>query len=221
MRISHRHRFLFLAYPRTASTSIRSLIDGYSDVTSVGFRQVTEESPFYHHIPAGELKSIFDSKDWNWCDYRHFCVVRNPFSRVVSLYHHHLKMKDRRQTRQSPAAKLMRRLALRKRPLPSFRQYVLGIRNDNRLARNLPSFVCDKEGNALVEDILMFEKLDVELPGFLESLGVPVDSDELAVLNRSGIESYRAFYDDDTSAFVAEFYRYEIERFGYRFDMLT
>lgn len=221
MRISHRHRFVFLAYPRTASTSIRSLIDGYSDVTSVAFRHLTDESPFYHHIAAGELKSIFDRKGWDWCEYRHFCVVRNPFSRVVSLYHHHLKMKKRRLIQRSPAQRLIRKLATGRRSQPSFRQYVLGIRQENRLARSLPSFVNDKEGNALVEDILMFEKLDVELPRLLGSIGVPIDSSELAVLNRSGIESYRAFYDDDTSAFVAEFYRHEIERFGYRLEMLT
>ena len=46
MRISHRYRFVFLAYPRTASRSVREVLDPYSDIHGVHPTRTRREHPF-------------------------------------------------------------------------------------------------------------------------------------------------------------------------------
>jgi hypothetical protein len=86
MRILHRYKFVFLAHPRTASRSVRSVLDPYSDVSSVHISETSPSSPFYHHIPAKEIVPHFDRLGWKLGDYFWFAVARSPFTRVPSLY---------------------------------------------------------------------------------------------------------------------------------------
>ena len=92
MRISHKKKFIFLANPRSASTSIRKILDPYSDISSKLISEVDQNFPFYHHITALELKNIFEKKGWDWDSYTKFCIIRNPYERIVSLYHHQQKI---------------------------------------------------------------------------------------------------------------------------------
>lgn len=87
MRISHKHKFVFIAVPKTGSTSVRSIIDPYSDIVSVNDRN----SPYKHHTTALNLKKHFESQGWNWGDYYKFSVVRNPWERRVSSWAYRLK----------------------------------------------------------------------------------------------------------------------------------
>jgi len=91
MRISHRYKFVFLSHARTGSQTVRRLLDPFSDVTSVHYSQTDETNPFYNHISALELKNEFDRRCWDWSAYRKFCFTRNPWERVVSLYHHFVR----------------------------------------------------------------------------------------------------------------------------------
>ena len=59
MRISHRHRFVFFANPKTGSSSVREVIDPYSDVCPPrNYAMRTSENPFYPHMPPAEAFSI-------------------------------------------------------------------------------------------------------------------------------------------------------------------
>ena len=58
MRISHKHKFIFIAVPKTGSTSVRSIIDPYSDITSVN----DKNSPYKHHTTALNLKKFLNLK---------------------------------------------------------------------------------------------------------------------------------------------------------------
>lgn len=87
MRISHKHKFIFIAVPKTGSTSVRSIIDPYSDITSVN----DKNSPYKHHTTALNLKKHFESEGWDWEDYYKFSVVRNPWERRVSSWAYRLK----------------------------------------------------------------------------------------------------------------------------------
>jgi len=87
MRISHKHKFVFIAVPKTGSTSVRSIIDPYSDILSVN----DKNSPYKHHTTALDLKKHFESQDWEWNTYYKFSVVRNPWERRVSSWAYRLK----------------------------------------------------------------------------------------------------------------------------------
>jgi len=214
MRISHKYKFVFLATPRTGSTTVRKVLDDYSDIISVRISQKNRQFPFYDHISAAELKQIFDRKGWQWEDYRTFCVVRNPFDRVVSLYHHHLKMRDRRDNKS-----LLSNIRDALTPEPSFKKYVFSINPRKRLTTALEYFIGDRTGsNMLVKDVLMFEHLTRDLPDYLGSIGIQVSEEDIPHLNASDNRNdYRKYYCEDTKRRVSDLYRYEIERFGYTF----
>jgi hypothetical protein len=216
MRISHTHKFIFLANPRTGSTTVRNLLDNYSDIKSVPISQTSESFPFYHHISAAELKSVFVSRGWDWDRYWKFCFVRNPYDRVVSLYHHKLKMRKRLQV--TSLKSLRTRISYMINKTPTFHDYVINIDPRKRLPTSLDNFLFDEQGTCLVEDVLMFERLHEDLPGFLDSLDIPVSANDIPHLNTSSNrKEYRAYYDEECRERVYDLYRYEFERFGYTF----
>lgn len=202
MRISHKHKFIFLSLPRTASTSVRSMLDAHSEIKSVSRRDITNEFPFYHHIAAREIKTVFAQNGWHWGTYRKFCVVRNPFDRVVSLFHHSRELRKRNG-----------------RPdLSSFRCYVESIHPDKRLPISLGPFICDDHGGVLVDYVLRFERLRDDLAAYWEQLGIPGPPQFPPHLNRSeNRREYREYYDDCLRRRIGQIYQYELERFHYEF----
>lgn len=220
MRISHRHRFLFLSYPRTASRSVRRVLDRFSDIASVNITRISQEHPFYHHMPAKEAKRIFAEADWDWFQYRRFCVVRNPFTRVVSLYHHHLSMRKRGAPGLAPIPKIKALIKYSLKQTPTFKEYVLSLNRQHRLALPLDEFILADDSSHLVDDILRFEELPDELPRYLQQLGIQIAPEEIPRVGSSRIRSYEEYYDEETRSFVEHLYQYEIDRFGYSFEDL-
>ena len=144
---------------------------------------------------ASELKDVFNKRDWDWDSYQKFCFVRNPFDRVVSLFHH-----------RSRSHKI------------SFENFVSDIDPENRVTTSLKSFLCDQNGDFLVNDILKFEELNDALPKFLNKSGISITTDDIPHLNASDDRlSYRDYYDDELKEKVKNLYEYEFERFGYSF----
>ena len=221
MRISHRHRFLFLSYPRTASRSVREVLEPYSDIESVNITRVSQVNPFYHHMRAKEVKQAFDEMGWNWFQYRRFCVVRNPYARVVSLYYHHLSMRTRRAPGLALMAKIKALIRYSFERTKSFKAYVQSLDRDHALALPLDRFILADDASTLVEDVLRYEELADELPGYLLGLGIQIDPDGIPRVGSSSIRDYKEHYDEETRSLVGNLYRYEIDRFGYRFEDLA
>jgi len=169
-------------------------------------------------MPAKWAKEVFGSMGWDWDSYHRFCVVRNPYTRVVSLYHHYRSMRTRKAPGFAPIPRIraLVRYAL-ERP-KSFREYVLGLDRRSALAMPLYDFIHDDGGTCLVDDVLTYEDLADELPLYLNRLGLPVKSSDIPFVGSSGIKGYREHYDAETRAYVEDLYRYEIDRFGYNFE---
>jgi len=86
MRISDRYEFIYFAIPRSGSTSIRTMLDEYSNIHSV---HVTK-GELFHHIFPNELIRKYDKEKVE--RYKKFVVMRRPDDRLLSLYFHHIKM---------------------------------------------------------------------------------------------------------------------------------
>ena len=87
MRISHKHKFVYISINKTGSTSIRHLLNKHSDIISTG-----SQGDFRHHNTAQQLKDVFSKNDWDWDDYLKFTVVRHPISRIYSKYKYKLRV---------------------------------------------------------------------------------------------------------------------------------
>lgn len=123
-------------------------------------------------------------------DYFSFAIVRNPWARIYSFYLHKLR------------------------------------RGDKDLIRGLSFADQFKKSNALliqpqfywtygIDRLLRYEHIEEDYGKICKDFGFKT---ALPHLNQSQIpENYKEAYDEYSKKIVAEFYRYEIERLGYRF----
>lgn len=103
MLLSHPHRFIYLKTVKTAGTSVeiyfedacippdRPAARGHhieQTVTSAGVIGYRGPDPsgrtWYNHMPAEQVRELVGRDVWD--TYYKFCVVRNPFEKMVSLW---------------------------------------------------------------------------------------------------------------------------------------
>jgi len=172
------------------------------------------------HLSAVEYISCGHMTEEQFSSYFSFAFVRNPWTRILSEYRyrnyfHHRSFKD---------------FILNRMPAPGM---------DDKYRHVMPQYdlLYDRKGNLLVDFVGRFENLQRDFDRVCERLGL-VDS-SLPHRNRSDKKSrdfkrklrnilYRNgenrhdgltdFYDDETRAAVEEYYRIDIETFGYRFN---
>ncbi len=221
MRISHQHRFVFFASPKTGSRSVRKLLDAHSEIHGRPAHEVTADFPFYNHMRPVELRDVFASRGWDFDDYFKFVMVRNPWSRLVSLY-------EMFAFREGGQWSRLRRWTTRHR---GFRAWVRTLDPEGldvgesgletsvirSGAFSYVGFAGDEDGRVLVDEVIKLEEIESRLPPVLERLGVPLP----ARVPRTGrgrySGSYRAYYDDETRELVGRLYEADIERFVYTF----
>ena len=196
------------------------MLDPYSDIQGVHPTRTGRKHPFAQHMPAREAKQVFDKKEWDWFGYQRFCVVRNPFTRVVSLYHHYQNMRSQRAPGFAPIPKIKALVKYRLEHPKSFKEYVLSIDKRQGMTMPLYDFIHDDSTICLVDDVLKYEDLADELPGYLHRLGIQINPEEIPRVGSSGIQSYQEYYDEETQSFVEQLYQYEIKRFRYSFEDL-
>jgi hypothetical protein len=209
MRISHRHKFIFFSNPKTGSESIRKLLDPLSDVRDAPLAEARPGKSFYSHIRPVEMRTAFVRLGWRYADYYSFVFVRNPWTRLVSLYQYALK---------SDAG------------LPAFGEWLKASRPDgpggSRPGQapwllygtySLDAFAGDGNGHLLVNDVFRLEDIG-DVPDRLRLRGIPLPADvRLPWTNKSESVSLDAYYPPELRNLVAERYVKEIERFGYTY----
>jgi len=103
----------------------------------------------------------------------------------------------------------------------SFREYVLTLDRRQGMPMPLYDFIHDDSGVCLVDDVLKYEELADELPGYLSQLGIQIRSEDIPVVGSSDIREYKSYYDAETRRFVESLYQYEINRFAYSFENIS
>lgn len=213
LRISHAKKFIFFALPRTGSTSFRDALDPFSDIKSRHITEVDESFPFYHHITPKEVKKIFKSNGWDWTSYKKFCVVRNPYDRAVSLYHHYLKIKAKNLNKD-----LLRSFRDFVLPDPSFDSFVRRMKPDYGLEISLEKFICNDSGDKLVDDIIRFENIASDGSKYLANYDIFLNDSCFPRLNASNSrKKYEAYYNSKTRNIIEKKYYDDIHNYGYSF----
>jgi hypothetical protein len=185
----------FIHIPKNAGTSIRSW------VSPMDYNDTKEELPEYiksigmdKHLPHSKLKpnSMFDSQ---------FAVVRNPWARMVSLYH----------DKQHPHTKTMSFL--------TFISHLDHFTYEGHWWCNPPHKCFAQQldwisiNSKPMIDVLPFNNLQENLS---EYLGHQVF---LEHLNRGELfTNYKSFYNDYSKLKVANHFAKDIEHFGFTFE---
>ena len=205
MRISHKYKFVFIAIPKTGSTTIRKVLDQYSDVISVGDRN----SPYIHHTSAYKLKKHFEEVGWNWDEYFKFAFVRNPWDRLVSSFNYQKKVVHEKEKYGIDN--------------PNYEDYKRFTKDNNfsswmnpplKMGPNFKALV-DESNNFLMDFIGKFENLQEDFNTICDKIEIP--QQKLPHKNKTNHKHYTEYYDEETRQLVAKKFAKDIEYFGYEF----
>ena len=207
MPICHRHKFIFIHIPKTGGTSIRyALTSAGAELDIDGKLTESSRTVWLHHLPAMQLRPLVDNKIWQ--SYFKFGFVRNPWERLVSFYHFHKSRLTLPSVRRSRPD-----LASRFDNVNSFEEWLL----NGIVAQPCAFFLCDTDGEQIVDFVGRFESLDEDFSRVCTHLGIRA---ELPHLKRSDHGDYRQYYSRRLANRVAEHFKADIDRFGYTFNSL-
>lgn len=210
MLVSHRQRFIYTKTGKTAGTSVESYFEPWcfapdcwafshsreesvSEAGIVGYRgPQTEGKTFYNHMPASRIWELVGDRVWN--TYFKFCVIRNPFDKMVSAFHFAHRSEDTRD------------------PICAFRAWVA--RGEGVYDRDQYTL----KGQLALDDYVRYENLHDDLARICQKVGVPWEPERLPRL-KSGLRPHKIhlkeYYDQDTIATILERFDFEFEHFGY------
>lgn len=207
MIVSHQHRFVFVATPKTGTHAVRQALRerlGPDDIEQVGLF-VNKRFPYadiarisHGHLSVRQVRPYLGDAV---CDaYFKFAFVRNPFDRFVSYCAF--------MTRQQGAFDrdpqgTMREILFRLRPLDHIHfqpQWTLLVDETGRLEMDLVGRV---------------ETMQESYDAACARIGIPGRALERVNSSRRG--DYRQYYDQALIDGVAALYAGDLERFGYTF----
>jgi tetratricopeptide (TPR) repeat protein len=198
--VSHYYRAIFVHVPKNGGTSIKEVL---------GMPGGGHPTWQYYALRFPQL----------WEQYTKFAVVRNPWDRTVSAYHHAKMLRSHWHDERKglhPDYKLLHD--------KSFEECLWILLNERGRLRHESWFdqsyyVVDAQSpdkRVMVDYLLRLESLDADFAELCRKLGVPCE--RLPTVNPSQrAKDYRAYYNDATRKLVEQIYRADIEKFGYTF----
>ncbi len=221
MRISHKYKFIFISKPKCASSSIRHMLDEYSDIKS------NDVYPFHHHVTAFELKTYFEKMGWNWEEYYSFCTLRNPWDMIVSWYHYAKPDKKGNYFYQPNVYNsnnlidfenwiINKRKTFHKTHYcRKLSKHSLNIFTNDFSGITIKKYTEDNDGNRLVNKVIKVENLALGIPKVFRKLGLNTTS--VPVMNTTNHENYKQYYSEKTYNIIAKEFESDINLGNYEF----
>ncbi len=154
------------------------------------------------HAPASNIKNLFKGKGWNYDEYITITSVRNPWARIVSLYHF---LKGKEYDEGHPFSVFVRRY-LNAHFISRWNTY-----------KSTYEMIHDDTGTPLIDYVVRLEHLKEDLNPIIEQHFPDFRMDYNVKINTTEHKHYSTYYDDKTKSIVADVFSYDIERWGYKF----
>ncbi|MGD9090801.1 MAG: sulfotransferase family 2 domain-containing protein [Desulfobacterales bacterium] len=203
MIVSKRHKFIFAAFNKTGSSSVQKALWPYQN-RLYRLWLLRKYRVYYPGEPLGPFKHLAPRTikelvgDRLWKKSFKFAFVRNPWSRLVSLYHYHRQKVPKH------------RLASEK----TFDEW-LRLGGTGSVSRLMAEFMCDENGKMIIDFVGRFENLKKDFDKICRTIGIKA---ELPHINRSRKDAdYRLYYTSETRDLVRKIAQRDIELFGYEF----
>ncbi len=207
MIISHQHRFIFAAVPKTGTHSVRQALREHmseDDIEQVGLF-VTRRFPYedlaairHGHFALKQVRPHLGEDAF--ANYFKFAFVRNPFDRFVSYCAFMTRGAD--VFEKTPQA-VMEHFLFAEPP----EQHIL--------FQPQASVLVDDEGHLLTDMVGRVEDMQVSYDAICARIGIP--SRSLEQVNSSRRGDYRSYYDDRLREAVAARYAQDLRMFNYQF----
>lgn len=210
--VSHRYKFIYIKTIKTAGTSVEDYFQRYclpedqqdmyishhestqtiKNSGIIGSRRSgrRDGDKWYSHVPAIQVKKMLGVRTWR--SYFKFTVIRNPWDKVVSLYHH----------KYGPNPKL------------SFRDFVKG-----QVKRSVDWHIYTIKKEPRCNFYIRFEHLEEDIERVCEILRITFNKNRLRHYKKSRRleDNYRDYYDEETKEIVRKAYLREINYFKFTF----
>ena len=208
MIISHKHKFVFFANSKCASSTIETILAGYNDdkrITLLDWknskRAVWRQGRHTrfgreHIIPSKVHYQIEEVLS----EYFTFMFCRNPWDWVLSQFCWNFRY----------AANRMKVFNKKK-----FYRIEAFLSTSKHSAKYQSDYLWDRDGKLCIDYIGRFENLQEDFNTICDKIGIP--EQELPHKNKNKHNHYTEYYDDETKEIVAKKYRKDIEYFGYKF----
>lgn len=215
MLVSFSHKFIFVRLPKTAGTSLKSVLAPYCPyflppgATPEQLQKADDLKTFCKfkfkdlmwHSHAWEIRDALPPGVYE--DFFKFGVVRNPWDWLLSTYSFIAQLKSH------PLHETVQPM--------SFEQYLHWRFETGNM--NLYKYVSDQQGECIVDHVARMETLSEEFPLLARRMGIRETG--LPRLNKSKHRDYRAMYTDAMAELVAGYFAKDMELFGYDFDGVT
>lgn len=220
MLISHICRFIYLKTKKTAGTSVEIYFEPYciDPKLYTGERHIRDQivsswgvvgsrgsadGLWFNHMSGERVRELSGAEVWN--SYRKFCVVRNPFDKVVSWFWHVASQGVRQELARADFSTVRK----------TFDVWT-GL-------RDFPAdrFVYCAGETVLVDEFVRYEMLEEDLMRLCGRLGIPWQPGRLGRYKndtRERPEHFSEYYTPDAARRVAEEFAWELGFFPYALD---
>ena len=205
MITSHKHKFIFIAVPKTGTTSIEAKLDPFNEVLELSSQAVDRGSSNIKHITLENLKAHTNK---NLDSYFSFSFCRNPWDRHFSIYKFYKKSIKQWEKYLPPQwAEHYQR----------YTNLVGGFQSFNDFVKSRPRWA-ELQTHWLsknIDFIGRMENIQSDFNIICDKIGI--DRVKLDHLNKSNEKDYREVYNDESIDIVAKAYKKDIEYLGYKF----
>lgn len=184
-----------------------------SDAGIIGYRgHDFRGKRWYDHMSAKKIREYVGDEVWN--KYFKFCVIRNPFEKLVSAYHFYELLVDRANGLRKAKLMLAHGLIPSKSrdAIKRFRKWVAWTWwfNDRK------NYLID--GEVCMDFFIRYEFLTEDLKTVCERLDIPYRPQKMPRFNsqiRPRDRKLAEYYDTKTTEKVCKRFQFEMEHFGY------
>lgn len=212
MRVSHKHKYIWISKPKTGSTSYRKLFDEYAEKRIPELRLLPDHSTLY------ECKMLFEKNDWKFDEYFKVCASRNPWKLLLSLFTY-------AKTDVAGLTKWSKDSSYNSEKLMSFEEWIFSSKHQNwfRNRHRIECYILDECGNDLSNMVFnVDEDPSVFFNAIENNCNLSLPREKLSILNTTSKpqmlldEVADCFNSKDLDAFMKDCFSYEIELFQYK-----
>ena len=206
--VSHKKKFIYIKNAKVAGTSIEAYFDkycipfekDYKQNHSVSFKEskygirtgrlTLDITPLINHSSAIDIKKYIGDNKFN--SYLKFCVIRNPYDKMVSYYFFLKKWKKEHNL--------------------TFKEFCKEYH-----CKNIERYSID--GDSCIDFYIRFEYLLEDLEKLCKILEIEFKKEELQYYKSEFREKrpYQDFYDEETRKIVYNSHKEEFKKFNYKF----
>ena len=216
--VSHQAQFIFLKTHKTASTSVEAALeplcapDGVETGAHVHDELITPEgiigargrfsktATWKNHMSARKVRRLVGRGAFR--RYEKITTMRNPYARMVSMFHSRMSPSDRAEIADLPFDDVRRR----------FGRWLGEARPSNNLNK------LTIRHRYVIDRVVYFERLAEDFGALAAHFGLPTAELPRFKSDRNlRPERWIDYYDEDTRALVERGSAFELAYFGYRF----